>query len=146
MRARRDRISAVISSHPDERLLTLTAFPTLGAEAAQIENSEQQAASIAAARPIGQSAYLADEITFPHPRFQSMTRNIRDRRGELVDITAPVIQDVRTQVQSVHMDHQAFGMGMCCLQVTLQMPSLRAARRVHDQMAAVAPILLALTA
>merc|ERR1712232_1159580 len=60
------------------------------------------------------------------------------------------MQDVDTAASSiasgVHMDHQAFGMGMCCLQVTLQMPSLRAARRVHDQMASVAPVLLMLTA
>ena len=136
MRTRRARIATAL--RPDERLLTLTAFPTLGA------TTPQPAAS--GGGEFGRSAYLPDEITFPHPRFLTMTRNIRERRGELVNITAPVMQDSQTSLQSVHMDHQAFGMGMSCLQVTLQMPSLKAARRVHDQMASVAPVLLALTA
>ena len=46
----------------------------------------------------------------------------------------------------VHMDAMAFGMGCCCLQVTMQARSDRESRFLHDQMTPLAPIFLALSA
>ena len=46
----------------------------------------------------------------------------------------------------VHGDAMGFGMGCCCLQVTFQARDLRESRFLYDQLAILAPILLALTA
>ncbi|CAK0797639.1 unnamed protein product, partial [Prorocentrum cordatum] len=40
----------------------------------------------------------------------------------------------------------AFGMGCCCLQVTFQAADMRESRHLYDQMAVIAPIMMALTA
>jgi glutamate--cysteine ligase catalytic subunit len=47
---------------------------------------------------------------------------------------------------SIHMDAMAFGMGCCCLQVTMQARSDRESRHLHDQLTVLAPLLLALSA
>ncbi len=44
------------------------------------------------------------------------------------------------------MDCMAFGMGMCCLQVTFQASDVDESRYMYDQLAVLAPIMLALTA
>lgn len=135
MAARRAKITSVLQ--PGEEVLSLTNFPLLGVEG-QFEAP--------AGGEFGDSDYVPDAVTFNHPRFFTMTRNIRTRRGGKVDIRAPVFQDKNTKTEEVHMDHQVFGMGMNCLQVTVQTEGLTPARRVYDQMAAVGPVLLALSA
>ncbi|CAN0339280.1 unnamed protein product [Phaeothamnion confervicola] len=44
------------------------------------------------------------------------------------------------------MDAMAFGMGCCCLQVTFQARDVDESRYMYDQLAVLAPIMLALTA
>jgi len=44
------------------------------------------------------------------------------------------------------MDCMAFGMGMCCLQVTFQARDIQESRYLYDQLAVLGPLLLALTA
>jgi glutamate--cysteine ligase catalytic subunit len=44
------------------------------------------------------------------------------------------------------MDCMAFGMGMCCLQVTFQARDIDESRYMYDQLAVLAPIMLAITA
>lgn len=46
----------------------------------------------------------------------------------------------------IHMDCMAFGMGMCCLQVTFQGRDVDESRYMYDQLAVLAPIMLAMTA
>jgi len=46
----------------------------------------------------------------------------------------------------VYMDSMAFGMGMACLQVTMQLPDIDVARHVFDQLTPLAPMFLAVTA
>ena len=47
---------------------------------------------------------------------------------------------------SVYMDAMGFGMGNCCLQVTMQAKDVDEARHLYDQLHAIAPLFLALTA
>lgn len=164
--------------------------------------------------PHSHSEYVPDNIVNPHPRFAALTRNIRTRRSEKVDIRVPLFRDVKTpefvgihdydqytnrgyaiasnkrklgDVTSVsttsavsavstslsstngtgvtesaniveypkvslerdtdiHMDAMAFGMGMCCLQVTFQARDIDESRYIYDQLAVLAPIMLAMTA
>lgn len=46
----------------------------------------------------------------------------------------------------VYMDSMAFGMGMACLQVTMQMPDVNVARHIFDQLTTLCPMFLAVTA
>ena len=85
--------------------------------------------------PYSQSEYVPDYVINPHPRFAALTRNIRARRGEKVNIKIPLYKDENTpefsqdpsapsflppgykfeEDKQIHMDCMAFGMGMCCL-------------------------------
>ena len=47
---------------------------------------------------------------------------------------------------AIHMDAMAFGMGICCLQVTFQARDVDESRFLYDQLAVLAPIMMALTA
>ena len=44
---------------------------------------------------------------------------------------------------SIHMDAMAFGMGCCCLQITFQAKDVDESRFMYDQLAVVAPIMMA---
>lgn len=47
---------------------------------------------------------------------------------------------------AIHMDAMAFGMGCCCLQITFQGTDVDESRFLYDQLAVLAPIMMALTA
>jgi glutamate--cysteine ligase catalytic subunit len=47
---------------------------------------------------------------------------------------------------AIHMDAMAFGMGCCCLQITFQAKDVEESRFIYDQLAVLAPIMMALTA
>jgi glutamate--cysteine ligase catalytic subunit len=102
--------------------------------------------------------------------------NIRTRRGEKVCMHLPVFRDARTGdakltkdvtdaqravggevielldlhgtkvEEEVYMDSMAFGMGMCCLQITFQALDINEARDLYDQLAVVAPLFMAISA
>jgi glutamate--cysteine ligase catalytic subunit len=92
----------------------------------------------------------------PHPRFGALTHNIRSRRGSKVDIRVPLFHDENTPeflstekespVPDIYMDCMAFGMGMCCLQVTFQARDVNESRYMFDQLHVLSPIMMALTA
>lgn len=48
--------------------------------------------------------------------------------------------------ECVLLDHNAFGSGCACLQVTFQASNVKEALYLHDQLATIAPLMLALTA
>ncbi len=117
--------------------------------------------------PHSASTLVPDIVINPHPRFATLTNNIRSRRGRKVDIRIPLFNDTLTpefhselipsfvppepDVQlepdtDIHMDCMAFGMGMCCLQVTFQGRDCDESRYMYDQLAVLAPIFLAMTA
>ena len=168
MRYRRKTIESFLL--PTERVITLTAFPRMGCNNSTIslQNTNTFTVPTPDTGNITKSVYLADDIISPHPRFGTLSRNIRLRRGEKVDIRIPLYHDINTvkhinneleqspphrsvphdidHTRTIHMDAMGFGMGMCCLQVTFQARSVREARHLYDQLAIVAPIMLALTA
>lgn len=115
--------------------------------------------------PVSMSDFFSDSIINPHPRFATLTANIRRRRGEKVDIRMPIFEDAATAktdeeagtdpdtklpnpsvASQIGMDCMAFGMGSSCLQVTLQARDVNEGRILYDQLATLAPIMLALTA
>ncbi|XP_073945249.1 glutamate--cysteine ligase [Choristoneura fumiferana] len=111
---------------------------------------------------VTKSLFFPDEAVFPgHPRFQTLTANIRQRRGEKVAINIPIFRDENTKIpvdnsyelepdaarpDCVYMDAMGFGMGCCCLQLTFQACCIVEARTLYDQLAPLCPIMLALSA
>lgn len=114
--------------------------------------------------PYSESEYVPDYCINPHPRFGALVRNIRKRRGKKVDIRVPLYADTNTpeftgavdypfpagyrqeKGHEITMDCMAFGMGMCCLQVTFQARDCDESRYMYDQLVVLAPIMLAMTA
>lgn len=56
------------------------------------------------------------------------------------------VGDNRAVHPYIHMDAMAFGMGACCLQTTYQARDIAESRALYDQLAVLAPLLLALSA
>ncbi|XP_067014302.2 glutamate--cysteine ligase isoform X2 [Anabrus simplex] len=161
MRYRREEAEKLLKS--GEELMTLTSFPRLGCPHFTDPVTEPTPGSGAS-----HSLFFPDEAIYPgHPRFKTLTRNIRQRRGEKVAINIPIFKDKNTPspfVESfvgagsdgeagraalpdhVYMDAMGFGMGCCCLQLTFQACNINEARTLYDQLTPLCPIMLALTA
>ncbi|XP_015364646.1 PREDICTED: glutamate--cysteine ligase [Diuraphis noxia] len=161
MRYRREEAQQLLG--PDEVLMTITNFPRLGCPEFTWP-VDQPTPKIGPSR----SLFIPDSAIYKgHPRFSTLTRNIRQRRGERVAINIPIFKDENTPSpfeedlisiggdtdslnaalpDHVYMDAMAFGMGCCCLQMTFQACCIREARTLYDQLTPLCPILLALTA
>ncbi|XP_037932315.1 glutamate--cysteine ligase-like [Teleopsis dalmanni] len=152
MRYRRQEVTQLLDK--DECVMSITNFPRLGAPefTYPIYYPKPDDPKSAA-----KSLYFPDEAIFPgHPRFKTLTRNIRQRRGEKVAIKLKVFNDENTKIpvlgapknepDVVLLDAMGFGMGCCCLQLTFQACNITEARTLYDQLAPLCPIMLALTA
>lgn len=200
MALRRREVEALLG--PGQSVMTLTAFPRIGCEDSTVPPTQPYG-------PYARSFYTSDEVISPHPRFPTLSRNIRFRRGTKVDIRVPLFRDERTpatlpvlppglasqaaagtsggangstagvaaaaadapattpsssaaavedtaylrvgdavdmEVDYIAMDSMAFGMGLGCLQVTLQARDMDESRHLYDQLAVMAPLMLALSA
>lgn len=125
--------------------LTIPAVPFLGTH---IEEDDK--------KDITQSQIFSDKHIADHPRFRSLTRNIRERRGKKVEILVPIFEDSKTEMLvskedepfagKIHMDAMGFGMGLACLQCTFATKDISHARYLHDQLHIFSPLFLALTA
>ena len=164
MRLRRRRLLAALQ--PDEIAPTVTAFPLMG-----LPDTTDPPAQVMG--PAAMSEFASDDLINPHPRFATLTGNIRKRRGRKVHIKVPMFIDTNTTARllecpvpggeqelymsglpnetrrrdhTIEMDAMCFGMGMCCLQVTFQARDIGESRHLYDQLAVLTPIMLALSA
>lgn len=69
-----------------EVIISLTHFPHLGVDDFVDPPCEPGG-------PIAKSLFVPDEIINPHPRFATLTRNIRERKGRKVFINIPIFMD-----------------------------------------------------
>ena len=165
MRLRRQQVQELLGE--DEYIVSLTSFPFLGRPHFTFPNHE--------ASPhegITRSLFFVDDaIYLEHPRFKTLSKNIRERRKAKVAINVPVFHDVNTQrpfvedltqygddkdpntesklaakPDHIYLDAMGFGMGCCCLQMTFQAQSIGEALHLYDQLAPLTPIMLALSA
>jgi len=162
MKARRDELEALLAE--DELAVSMTVFPRLGCPSFTFPSATPDPVN-----SFTKSLFWPNEATFQgHPRFKTLTRNIRMRRGEKVAMNPPVFRDANTpegllddfnalndadgasrsaaEPGGIYMDAMGFGMGMSCLQVTFQACNVEEAESLYDQLAPLCPILLALTA
>ncbi|KAF1797940.1 glutamate-cysteine ligase-domain-containing protein [Mucor lusitanicus] len=164
MKLRRKMAHAAMD--PDEHAVSLVNYPRLGCPNQLYPDHEPNG-------PACQSMFVPDQIINPHARFPTLTANIRRRRGSKVQINMPIFHDVNTPKpfidptipwdrdlfkhdkeakegaalpDHIYMDAMAFGMGCCCLQITFQACNIDEGRRLYDQLAPVAPLMMALSA
>ncbi|XP_076326354.1 glutamate--cysteine ligase catalytic subunit-like isoform X2 [Tachypleus tridentatus] len=105
--------------------------------------------------------FLDETIIHKHPKFGAITRNIRNRRRKKVIINVPIYKDQKTLTphenlqdekservvkNHIYMDNTIFGTGCCSLQVTLQASNIQEAKILHDHLAVLSPIMMALSA
>ncbi|WFD02329.1 glutamate--cysteine ligase [Malassezia obtusa] len=148
--------------------MTITSFPRLGVRDAPFTDPPFEAKG-----PASRSLFLPDDLINTHVRFPTLTANIRKRRGSKVRINVPIYRDTNTPQpfvdptipyerdlfpedaeaklgaalpDHIYMDAMGFGMGCCCLQVTMQAYSVNEARKLYDQLIPVTPLLLAASA
>ncbi|XP_071492042.1 glutamate--cysteine ligase catalytic subunit-like [Diadema antillarum] len=159
MKARRQQLLDSLDAEKGETTVTITAFPRLGCLDSTFPPCQMTEKSIT------KSIFVPDQtIHSSHPRFRTLTENIRKRRGEKVCINVPIYRDVNTPApftensliecddestrgakpDHVYMDSMVFGMGCGCLQATIQAATLPEARVLYDQLTAITPIMMAL--
>jgi glutamate--cysteine ligase catalytic subunit len=85
------------------------------------------------------TSLLEEKLTLGSPVISEKSpKRLSTREG-----VQPKQENVRP---AIHMDAMAFGMGCCCLQITFQAKDMDESRFMYDQLAVVAPIMMALTA
>uniref|UniRef100_A0A3Q3WYY9 Glutamate--cysteine ligase n=1 Tax=Mola mola TaxID=94237 RepID=A0A3Q3WYY9_MOLML len=153
MGKRRREASSVLNQN--QTACTITAFPRLGCPGF----TKPECLPTPVEAGVSKSLFFPDEAINRHPRFSTLTRNIRHRRGDKVVINVPIFKDKCTQSpfgeefpeddgeaaraalpDHIYMDAMGFGMGNCCLQVTFQACSIDEARYLYDQLATFCPI------
>ena len=117
-------------------------------------NSKIRKQSMEEENTISKSLFFSDKCINHHPRFGCLARNIRERRGEKVEIKIPIYKDVNTNINKtneepfpgeIYMDAMGFGMGNCAMQITLGSCCLTKAINNYDQLIPFAPLFLALS-
>lgn len=150
MKLRREEVKKLLQ--PNEHPLSLTVFPRMG--------SPNFTSPITVPTPTSgasHSLYFSDDVIFgQHPRFKTLTRNVRERRGEKPHINVPIYKDKNTPETTsddpgakpghIYMDCMGFGMGCSCLQMTFQACCIDEARLLYDELSPLCPIILALSA
>eukprot|EP00397_Hematodinium_sp_SG-2012_P023813 GEMP01024766.1.p1 GENE.GEMP01024766.1~~GEMP01024766.1.p1 ORF type:complete len:560 (+),score=148.66 GEMP01024766.1:96-1775(+) len=153
MRRRRERLLGFGD------VLTMTNMPTMGT----LDTNT--------CGPLSRSLFLPDTITSPHIRYQTLTANMRERKG--CRMCALIPHEGRAPLPNspmypfilherhgadlsawpkdveegyAYMDCQAFGAGSCCMQATFGCKDLEEAKQLYDAFLVLSPIFLALTA
>jgi len=155
LRLRRERLQAAL--RPGEVAPTMTHFPLLGV-------GDFCEPSYQLDGPVLKSLFVPDEVVFPHPRFPTLANNIRERRGGNVEIRRPKLKGIGSchtehapnfvpqsieeadKMDHVYADAMPFGMGLSCVQVTMQAANISESRHLYDKLASLTPVLLALSA
>uniref|UniRef100_A0A5F9C550 Glutamate--cysteine ligase n=1 Tax=Oryctolagus cuniculus TaxID=9986 RepID=A0A5F9C550_RABIT len=128
MRKRRKEATSLLGEN--QAVCTITSFPRLGCPGFTLPECKPNPVEGGASK----SLFFPDEAINKHPRFSTLTRNIRHRRGEKVVINVPIFKDKNTpspfietfpeddeaakasKPDHIYMDAMGFGMGNCCLQ------------------------------
>ncbi|KAI9293221.1 GCS-domain-containing protein [Neoconidiobolus thromboides FSU 785] len=148
MRTRRIRVLSELEEN--QTVLTVSNFFSLGSDNVKHLDIDSSLDN----NVYTQSSYLPDKMIHPHPRYASLSKNLRLRKGSKATFQLPIYRDINTpkallfsQDQSaLELDTVGFAASCCCLQVTFQLPSFEAATFAYDAFIPIAPIFLALTA
>ncbi|KAH9385367.1 glutamate--cysteine ligase catalytic subunit [Nematocida major] len=96
---------------------------------------------------ITNSLHFPDFAITQHKRFFGFSQNIPKRKGVSLHHEIPVMGSEKGNPQSpAVIDSMGQGMGCACLQITMQCESVHEARTLYDNIAAICPLLLFMTA
>lgn len=100
MRHRRQMVRPFLKEN--ECLLSITSFPILGSifDDFFVDNRPSEGHRKFFG-DVARSLFVPDSIINDHPRFATLTRNIRTRRGRQVSINLPVYRDTATSIDPV---------------------------------------------
>ena len=98
---------------------------------------------------------IKDVLINPHPRFATLAKNVRERKGSKFDMQIPLFLDDKTDKNfekydqylnpypgMIYMDAPAFGNGNCALQVTISPKNIFNSRFLYDQLSTICPIMV----
>ncbi|KAI8871656.1 glutamate--cysteine ligase catalytic subunit-like protein [Ramicandelaber brevisporus] len=146
-------------------VLSITSLPRLGCGPDSLYHPTENVHKVGG--PIISSALLPDEVITGHARYHRMQANIFARRQEPMRAHLPIFRDKKTPTPFCHkysndcdpahrdaqvpddhivVDATCFGTGCSCLQITMQADNIDEARHLYDQLAVIAPILMAASA
>mmetsp|Transcript_11798 Transcript_11798/g.27989 ORF Transcript_11798/g.27989 Transcript_11798/m.27989 type:complete len:960 (+) Transcript_11798:173-3052(+) len=114
MRLRRKRILTVLAKN--EIAPTVSSFPLLGCL-----GDDGSVPAVPVGGPVTLSEYIGDGIINPHPRFGTLTANIRQRRGSKVNIKVPLFRDSETPEFKDFEAPKAGNVDGCCGSDSLQL-------------------------
>ena len=81
--------------------LTLVNFPRMGSIDPKTGQSDFTIPPCVPRGPVSHSLFVPDNCINPHPRFGTLTANIRKRRGKKVSIRVPLYVDAKTRIDPV---------------------------------------------
>eukprot|EP01060_Flectonema_neradi_P004854 TRINITY_DN1319_c11_g1_i1.p1 TRINITY_DN1319_c11_g1~~TRINITY_DN1319_c11_g1_i1.p1 ORF type:complete len:733 (+),score=170.89 TRINITY_DN1319_c11_g1_i1:85-2199(+) len=81
--------------------LTLVNFPRMGSIEPKTGQSDFTIPPCVPRGPVSHSLFVPDNCINPHPRFGTLTANIRKRRGKKVSIRVPLYVDSKTRIDPV---------------------------------------------
>lgn len=84
--------------------------------------------------------------SLPHVKANACSDATSNDTSESGDVGSQTLPDLLADAKEdcIYMDAMCFGMGCSCLQVTFQACSVEEARRLYDQLAVVAPIMVSI--
>ena len=107
MRLRRKRLLTVLNDN--EIAPTVSAFPLIGSQ-----GEDGSVPAVPLGGPCTMSEYIGDGIINPHPRFGTLSANIRQRRGSKVNIRVPLFRDTNTPEYKAFEGGESRGTDGCC--------------------------------
>ena len=151
---RRDYVKNLVKKH-NGSLLMLTNYPLLGCKNHIYGINMEEYPLPPERNPISESLFTLDESISPAPKYRALMNNIKSRRGHKPTCLLPLYMDKKTSVEptniepypgKVYLDASLLSFGGCTIQYTYEGASLNHAKYLHDQMHALSPILVALSA
>lgn len=92
MKRRREEVMKLLSDDNEAFAMTLSSFPRMGCEDFTIPPYRPDPIN-----GVSRSLFFPDEAIYPaHPRFKTLSRNIRERRGDKPSINIPIFRDTHT--------------------------------------------------
>ncbi|KAL4925661.1 glutamate-cysteine ligase-domain-containing protein [Aspergillus undulatus] len=144
---RRKAIQSLLGD--DEAVLTIPVFPRLGTVEPFTQPPVESSAAFASSSTSPDSLSVDfDPFFSKYKRFKCFAQNMRRRRGREFGINLPLCRSIpdETAQKGLFLEGLGFAMGVCGLQVTMQARNLPDACLLHDQLAVLGPLMLAMTA
>lgn len=144
-------------------IISLACTPTVGTRNEFVKLVDQKAqevydsgADIYGLNKESESRYIIDAAANPHPRYHAAIENVKQHRGEPVNVTIPLFQDSKTNMETsryndaipgkIHLDSVVFAGACQCLQVTFEAQNVDHARYMYDQLLPFTPLVACLSA